>query len=80
MLHREIVDREMFWLFWSRGAMASESVEWEWQTAYAQKGKNCIQPHPLEPIDLAPPPKELEDLQFGNAFEAYIYSLRSKQT
>lgn len=80
VLRNEIFNREMFWLFWSRGAMASKSVEWEWHTAYALKGKKYIQPHPLEPIDLAPPPKELEALQFGNAFEAYIYSLRSKQT
>jgi hypothetical protein len=79
-LHSEIRNREIFWLFWSREAMASEFVEWEWHTAYALKGKKFIQPHPLEPIDLAPPPKELEDLQFGSAFEAYAYSLRSKRT
>jgi hypothetical protein len=77
VLAREINKREIFWLFWSREAIASKFVEWEWRTAYAQKGKNGIQPHPLEPTNLAPPPKELEDLQFGAAFEVYMYGLRS---
>ena len=35
VLHKEISRREMFWLFWSREAMASKFVEWEWHTAYA---------------------------------------------
>src|SRR5205085_1778920 len=61
-LHEEMHKRDIFWLFWSRSAMASEFVEWEWHTAYAKKGKKFIQPHPLEPTDLAPPPKELKDL------------------
>jgi hypothetical protein len=78
VIHKEISERAMFWLFWSRDAMASKLVEWEWHTAYALKGKHAIQPHPLEPSNLAPPPKELEDLQFGNAFEAYMFSLRSR--
>ena len=72
-----IVHREMFWLFWSRSAMASKWVDWEWRTAYLYKGKSFIQPHPLEPFDMAPPPIELEELQFGNAFESYVHSLRS---
>jgi TIR domain len=31
-LRDEIKGREIFWLFWSRSAMKSEWVKWEWQT------------------------------------------------
>ena len=79
VLRREINGPELFWLFWSRNATASEWVEWEWRTAYMEKGKNSIQPHPLEPADIAPPPKELEDLQFGTAYETYLHGLRSRR-
>lgn len=75
-LKKEIHERDVFWLFWSRSAMASEWVEWEWRTALAEKSLAKIQPHPLEPLELAPPPKELSSLQFGAMYEWYVSQLR----
>jgi TIR domain len=72
----EIRKRDVFWLFWSRNAKESEWVEWEWRTALALKSLAGIQPHPLEPAEIAPPPKELSALQFGAIYEWYISSLR----
>jgi hypothetical protein len=73
-LRDEIKSREIFWLFWSRSAMKSEWVKWEWQTG--AKSVTGIQPHPLEPTELAPPPEELSDLQFGGLYEWYVSELR----
>ncbi len=75
-VRNEIHDREVFWLFWSRSAMVSEWVDWEWRTALAKKSLTGIQPHPLEPSELAPPPQELSSLQFGSIYEWYISQLR----
>jgi hypothetical protein len=75
-LRDEIENRDIFWLFWSRAAMKSPWVDWEWRTALATKSITGIQPHPLEPSDLAPPPKELSALQFGTLYEWYIVHLR----
>jgi hypothetical protein len=74
-LEKEIARRDVFWLFWSRHASASEYVDWEWQTALRQKSLGGILPHPLEPADLAPPPPELAELHFGGAWEAYLAGL-----
>ena len=74
-LKNEIQKRDIFWLFWSRNAIASEWVEWEWRTALKNKSITGIQPHPLEPAETAPPPKELSDLQFGSVYEWYISQL-----
>jgi len=67
-LRREIRKRNLFLLFWSPQAMASEWVEWEWRTALAERGLDIIQPHPLKPVSVAPPPPELEGLHFGDAY------------
>jgi hypothetical protein len=75
-LRDEIDRRDIFWLFWSRKAMKSPWVDWEWRTALAEKTIDGIQPHPLEPSDLAPAPKELSALQFGAMYEWYIHHLR----
>lgn len=74
-LEKEIARRDVFWLFWSRHAMESEYVAWEWQTALHKKTLAGILPHPLEPANLAPPPPELSALHFGGAYEAYLASL-----
>jgi TIR domain len=77
-LEREIRDRDVFWLFWSRNAQKSKWVDWEWRTALNLKTINKIQPHPLEPMEIAPPPKELSDLQFGTLYEWYTSELKSR--
>jgi hypothetical protein len=74
-LKTEINRRDIFWLFWSRNAMNSERVEWEWREALVSKALVGIQPHPLEPLELAPPPKELSSLQFGAMYEWYLSQL-----
>lgn len=71
----EIRRRDVFWLFWSRRAQDSEWVDWEWRTALAEKTIDGIQPHPLEPADVAPAPPELADLQFGSMYEQMLLSL-----
>ena len=43
------VNRDIFWLFWSRAARKSPWIDWEWRTALATKSIAGIQPHPLEP-------------------------------
>ncbi len=78
-LRDEIRDREVFWLFWSRKAMGSPWVDWEWRTALEEKSIDGIQPHPLEPAELAPPPDELAELQFGSAHEWYVTQLRPRR-
>jgi len=75
-LENEIRDRDIFWLFWSRSAKHSPWVEWEWKTALREKTTSGIQPHPLEPLEVAPPPEELSTLQFGAMYEWYISQLR----
>jgi hypothetical protein len=75
-LRDEIVSRDIFLLFWSRRAMKSSWVEWEWRTALAAKTIDGIQPHPLEPSELAPAPEELSALQFGDMYEWHIHRLR----
>jgi hypothetical protein len=79
ILRDEIGSRDIFWLFWSRKAMKSRWVDWEWRTALAEKTIDGIQPHPLEPSDLAPAPEELSALQFGAMYEWYIHHLQSQR-
>jgi len=65
-LESEIKNRELFLLFWSANAKASEYVTWEWKTALSAKGIGFIDPHPLEPVSEAEPPDELKSLHFGD--------------
>ena len=67
-LRSEIQQREIFLLFWSRHAQASKWVEWEWRTALRFKKREAIQPHPLDSVTIAPPPKELAMLHFGDPY------------
>lgn len=65
-LNSEILSREVFLLFWSPNARASQWVEWEWKTALRERGLEVILPQPLESVDLAPVPAELAELHFGD--------------
>lgn len=67
-LKQEIVDRDLFLLFWSNQAAQSRWVDWEWHTALDSKGLDGIQPQPLEPVADAPPPDELAALHFGDLY------------
>jgi len=76
VIQDQIHNRELFWLFWSQHARSSPWVEWEWKQALQEH--KAIQPHPLEPVEVAPPPRELEQLQFGAAFELYLQAQRNR--
>jgi len=65
-IRHEIVNRDVFLLFWSKQSEASKWVAWEWQTALAEKGRDAMDFHPLEGVDAAPPPDALKDLHFGD--------------
>ncbi|MBL8296631.1 MAG: TIR domain-containing protein [Bryobacterales bacterium] len=65
-LWKEIPARDVFYLFWSQRAKASEWVEKEWRCALKERGVEFIDPIPLETPDVAPPPKELSTKHFND--------------
>lgn len=65
-LYREIADRDVLYLCWSKNAMASEWVDREWRYAYETKGEEGIEPLPIEPPELCPPPNELADMHWND--------------
>ena len=73
-LEQEIASREVFYLFWSRNAKASEWVEKEWRHALAQRGLAYIDPVPLEKPEVASPPAELSELHFNDKWLAFMGS------
>jgi len=64
-IRREIAARDMFYLFWSVAASQSPWVEQEWRTALELRGLQYIDPVPLQPPNVAPPPPELAALHFN---------------
>ena len=66
-LKSEILERDVLYLFWSRAARASRWVDKEWRTAYRARGLDGVEPVPLEPPDVSPPPPELSSLHFGDS-------------
>jgi hypothetical protein len=72
-LEREIVSRDVMYLFWSKAASRSKWVDWEWRCGLRERGIDFIDPCPLAPPDRVPPPKELADkLHFNDWVLAYI--------
>ena len=68
-LKKEITQRETFMLFWSLSAKNSQWVEWEWKTAFNNRGGvSGIDPHPLEDPSLIEPPEELKPLHFDDIY------------
>ena len=63
---------DIFYLFWSSNARASEWVEKEWRCALRERGLDFIDPVPLEPPDQAPPPQELATLHFNDWMLAFL--------
>ena len=66
-LFREILSRDILFLCWSQNARSSPWVEQEWHYALEHKGIQCIEPIPLEPPDLCPPPAELSQKHFNDS-------------
>jgi hypothetical protein len=76
-LYREIDQCDVFLLFWSRAAAASEWVAKEIAYALARKAGNedqppAIQPVPIEGPPPPPPPEALRQLHFNDALLAQI--------
>lgn len=71
-LKHAIETTDVFYLFWSRFAKASEHVETEWRTALEKKGLAFIHPIPLEDPRHAQPPTELSSLHFNDIYLAVL--------
>lgn len=65
-LMREVENRDVLYLCWSRAARASEYVDLEWRHALETKGIDYIEPIPLEPPSVCPPPEELKGKHFND--------------
>jgi serine/threonine protein kinase len=63
---KQIVASDVFYLFWSHHAMASQWVDKEWRCAYNTRGLDFIDPVPLEDPATAPPPRELAGKHFND--------------
>jgi HEAT repeat protein len=64
-LEQEILNRDVLYLFWSGAARRSPWVDREWRIALRTKGLDGIDPVPLDPPHVAPPPTELASLHFN---------------
>jgi TIR domain-containing protein len=73
-IREQISTRDVFYLFWSLAASRSRWVDWEWRTALVIRGRDYIDPVPLQPASIAPPPVELADLHFND----WTLALRSR--
>jgi len=63
--------RDVFHLFWSQNAARSRDVERQWRYALRARGIDFIDPVPLDPPEVAPPPPELTVLHDGDWQSAY---------
>ena len=71
-LHSRIDSADVFYLFWSRRAIASDWVRREWRWALKSKGLDFIDPVPLESPEDAPPPDELAAKYFNDPSLPYL--------
>lgn len=79
-LYHEIDRCDVFLLFWSKAAAASEWVSKEIDYALARQGGDAenppaIQPVPIEGPPIVPPPPRLAGLHFNDALLAQIHRL-----
>lgn len=65
-LRREVERRDILFLCWSRHASTSPWVEMEWRYALQNKGIESIEPIPIDPPDVCPPPQELQSKHFND--------------
>ncbi len=65
-LYHEIEKRDILFLFWSQFSSQSKWVDAEWRYAMANKGIECIEPVPIDPPGVCPPPKELIQKHFND--------------
>ena len=67
-LRAEIDRRDILFLFWSKAASESEWVDREWRYALSRKGPGCIEPVPIDPPSVCPPPEELSSKHFNDKY------------
>ena len=65
-LWAEIDRRDVLFLCWSHFAKNSIWVEREWRYALEHKGKDVIEPIPIDTPDVCPPPLELQGKHFND--------------
>lgn len=65
-LYQNLENSDTLFLCWSRSAKNSEWVEREWRYMLTNKGADSIEPLPIEPPELCPPPKELSMKYFND--------------
>ena len=68
----EIERRDLLFLCWSVAARQSEWVDREWRYALENKGLSFIEPIPLDPPSICPPPKELSSKHFNDRGLLYM--------
>lgn len=66
-LRSEIEKRDTLFLCWSKNAQSSQWVDKEWRYALANKGIEAIEPIPIDPPDICPPPDELKSKHFNDS-------------
>ena len=71
-LYREISDRDLFYLFWSHNAAASEWVKKELLYAIDHKTMDFIEPIPLESPEVCAPPESLTGKHFNDWTLRYL--------
>lgn len=71
-LYREIEERDLFYLFWSRNAARSPWVAKELAYAMEKKGATAVEPVPLESPSVCPPPESLQDRHFNDWTLRYL--------
>lgn len=76
-LYKEIDDRDVLYLFWSRHAKKSKWVGREWRYAFHTKGIEGIEPFPIESAEKCPPPKELSKLHFNDYLQCLAQGMAS---
>ena len=77
-LWTEIDQRDTLFLCWSRNAAESPWVSREWKYCYKQKGAEAIEPIPLEPPSICPPPEELKRKHFNDRL-LYLIKVESEK-
>lgn len=65
-LMHEIDQRDVLYLCWSKYASQSKWVNAEWRYAFNQKGIDSIEPVPIDPPGICPPPEELGRKHFND--------------
>ena len=65
-IKHEIRNRDVFYLCWSLAAKKSKWVKQEWQYALKKRGLDYIEPIPLDPPHVCPPPKQLSSKHFND--------------